>query len=108
MERYLIVDSKRPWYERTLIDATDRVIAHHDGTGEDYKVVCNAGLWYVENHEATKVHTFTDLFAHFRKGWKFFKMTDERIMRRIVSIPSPIISVNEVKEGDDVIAYNER
>lgn len=79
MERYLIVDSQRPWVDREAIKPGDHVIASHEPTGEEYKVIFDRDVWYVEHHEATKVHDFKDLFLTFRKGWKFFKLVEKRI-----------------------------
>jgi hypothetical protein len=77
MDKLLIVDSLRPWVERTTIKPGDRVIAHHVHTGCDYKVTHDGQHWIVENHEALRRTDFINLLDVFRAGWKFYKLVSD-------------------------------
>jgi hypothetical protein len=98
MERFLIVDSKRPWVDREAIQPTDRIIAHNEMTGQDHNVRHIDGLWVVDSFESTKVADFKDLFVYFRKGWKFFKLAEKSVGEPVLCASCGQFTV--AKEGE--------
>jgi hypothetical protein len=101
MERFLIVDSKRPWVDREDIKPGDQVVAYNEFTHIDHKVEHTEKGWTVEGHESVAQYCkeFKDLFVYFRNGWKFYK-----IVRNEPFLCANCGALSVHKEGDMCMA----